>query len=207
MRQSHKQSTVHVESNSTVVVPFPVPKSDVGLVAALRSGHSDALRVLCERHSGELLRIATRILGPDDGVGAVVAEAVQRSLEKLDELTEPRALRIWLLSQVVAVARQRLRARRRWRWVGGRKQPSYPARSERCSEQLLVTYRVLDRMSDDQRIVFCLVVIHSMGLAEAAMLLGGSLASVRATLERAYASFGDHSRNEPSVLTQRKRFA
>jgi DNA-directed RNA polymerase specialized sigma24 family protein len=188
MSQSLDHSTGYVRSRSPVVVPFPVPNSDVGLVAALRVDHPGARRALCDRYSGELLEVATRILGPDARVESIVIETLRWSLARLDELTDPRLLRTWLLSRVIVLATQGVQARRPWGWLSG-------AHTDRefgkacCSEQLMSTYRVLDRMDIDKRVVFCLVAIHSMGLAEVAAVLGASLLAVKGTLAGAHAQF------------------
>jgi DNA-directed RNA polymerase specialized sigma24 family protein len=207
MRPSRRHTPTRIESSSSVVVPFPVPGSDVGLVTALRAGHVDAARVLCERHSGYLVRVAARILGPDQTLVTVVAEALHDSLETLEQLKDPRALRVWLVSRLVVAARQRLKARRRWRWLGLQRHSEASCNGERWSEQLLASYRVLDRLSDEQRIVFCLVIIHSMGLADVATALGFSLSQVRGALDKACDGFVRHSECEPTVCVRRLRSA
>jgi RNA polymerase sigma-70 factor, ECF subfamily len=207
MPQSRRQSASQVERGSSVVVPFPVPKSAVGLVTALRADHADAVYVLCERHSGCLLRVAARVLGPDESLVSVVAEAIQRSLAALDQLKDPHALRSWLLSQVVAAAQRRLRARRRWRWLLPRQSSNSSPDAKAYSERLLATYRVLDRMNDHQRVVFCLVVIDSMSLTEVAATLRATLGDVRLTLDKACKSFAHGCESEPSVLARALRSA
>lgn len=206
MRPSRHRAS-RVEPSSSVVVPFPVPDSDVGLVTALRAGHAEAVRVLCDRHSGYILRVAASILGPDDALTTVVADAMQRALETLDQLADPRVLRVWLVSRLVVVARQRLKARRRWRWLGLHWRSDASCCDLRWSGQLLASYRVLERLRDDQRIVFCLTVIHSMSLADVATVLGLSLSQVRALLDRASAGFARHAHAEPLISAQRLRSA
>jgi DNA-directed RNA polymerase specialized sigma24 family protein len=207
MPQSRRQSAYRVERGSSVIVPFPVPRSEVGLVTALRAGHSDAVFVLCERHSGYLLRLAARILGPDEFLVPVVADAVQRSLGMLDQLKDPHAFRAWLLSQLVVAARHRLRGRRRWRWLIPRKFSDPSPEGKFYSDRLMATYRVLDRLDDYPRIVFCLAVIDSMSLTEVAAALGITLADVRVTLDRACKSFARCCESEPLVLARTLRSA
>ena len=202
MRPS-RRNTPQIESTASVIVPFPVPRSDVGLVTALRAGHVDAVHVLCDRHSGYLLRVAARILGPDDALTAVVAEALHSGLHSLDQLKDARALRAWFVARVVVAARNRLKTRRRLRWFGiGRRRVARG--SQLWSDQLLATYRILDRMNDVSRIVYCLGVIHSMGLADVAVALGLSLSQVRSALDKACSQFSRYVVDEPSLLTSRK---
>lgn len=190
-----------------MVVPFPVPNSDAGLVKALRTGYPEAVRVLSERHFEELLRIAARILGPDTMLSAVATEAMRRALAKIDELEDPTKLKVWLTCRVVAACRARLRWRRYFGWI-------IPARTQEnvrgalgYSEQMLAAYRVLDRLGDRQRVMFCLVIIHAMSLAEVSTVLGLSLISARGMLDRACRDFARLSENEPSISRLRLRSA
>lgn len=187
-KQSRQQIRGRNAVAPSVVLLFPVPNSDMGLVAALRAGHPDARRALCERHSEELLRIATRILGPDASIGSVVVETLRHSLVRLRELDDPRSFRSWLLSLLVAAARRRLRARRRWTWLSG-EHPRNWFDIVRCSEPLVAAYCVLDRLPIEQRLAFCLVVIHSLGISEAAFVLGVSSLTLKRTLVAAHARF------------------
>lgn len=211
MGQSDRQSAAWYDRQSSVVVPFPVPKSDEGLVKALRAGYPEAVRALNERHSAELLRIAARILGPDAALCAVVTDAMRRALANLDELGDPTRLKLWLTSRVVAACRARLRWRRYFGWITPGKahalgQAQAPDASS-YSEQMLAAYRVLDRIGDKQRILFCLVVIHAMSLAEVTTVLGLSLISARAVLDRACRDFARLSESEPSISRLRLRSA
>jgi RNA polymerase sigma-70 factor, ECF subfamily len=198
MRHLRRQSDGQVDRGLAVIVPFPVPKSDTGLVAALRAGHPDAVRVLCERHSREMLRVATRILGPAQSVDATVVEAIHRSLVGLDSLKDPRCLRAWLISRVISVAREQLRMQRRWRWALWRNRQRTHEQGSSHSDLMSATYRVLNCLDDDQRVVFCLAFIHSMGIADVATSLGISLARTRALLDKACLNFADGCANEPS---------
>ncbi len=200
--QSREQSRGRFNAKLPVVRTFPVPNSDVGLVAALRADHPGAVRVLCERYSGELQEVAKAILGPDADVDPFVIGSLRWSLSHLEDLGDPRSLRVWLLSRLVVLAGRRLRVRRSLSWfrhananggVGG----------VHCSEQLASTYRVLDRLGVRGRVVFCLVVIHSMGLNDAALVLGTSSSAVRGQLTSVHAQFGRLARSNASHLARR----
>ncbi|HEY5955495.1 MAG TPA: sigma factor [Polyangiaceae bacterium] len=202
MRESRGHNAATAAMNAKVLV-FPVPESDVGLITALRAGHADAVRLLCERHSLYLKRVAARVLGPDAALSHVVAEALRHALHSVDQLAEPRALRTWLVCRLMAVVRRRLRARQRWYWAHPLN-TTVPWRDGLpWSDQLVATYRVLDRLSVDQRIAFCLMTIQSMGLAETAMVLGVPLGQARSTFHKACKRFNRYSRNEISIQSRR----
>lgn len=201
MRQLRPDYTTWHDPRTSVVVSFPVPSTDGGVVKALQAGHPGAIRALTERYSADLLRIAGRILGPDAKIDTLVTQALRRALARIDQLEDATKLRAWLTSQVISATRRRLRMRRVARWLpsaGKTPKLAEPGSGQpHFSAQLLASYRVLDRMSDDQRIVFCLVVIHAMSLAEAATLLEMSLITCRTSLDKACGNFMRYCQLEP----------
>jgi RNA polymerase sigma-70 factor, ECF subfamily len=209
MRQLRPDYATWQDPHTSVVVSFPVPSSDGGVVKALRAGHPGAIRALTERYSADLLRIASRILGPDAMIESVVTRALRRALARIDRLEDATRFRTWLTSQVVRATKRRLRLRRYGRWlqtsrfgnnlIGKDPNAEEPRRptEPRFSELLLASYRVLDRMNDDQRIVFCLVTLHAMSLAETATVLEIPLIKCRTLLDRACADFMRHCQREP----------
>lgn len=188
LRASREPGELHQVTPSPTIVMFPIPGTDFGLVDALRAGHPNARRALCSRHSGELLAVATRIFGPDCCVTPLVIDALQESLQHLEDLTEPRALRLWLLMRLAREARRTLRRRRLQRWLQG-EQSWTPSDSTRCTKQLAVTYRLLDLLDIDQRLAFGLVVIGAMQQREAAAVLGVSSAIIEQRLTAAKSNF------------------
>jgi DNA-directed RNA polymerase specialized sigma24 family protein len=200
--QPSKELPGQVGTRPSVVLRFPVPKTDAGLVAALRSGHPDAKEALCERYSGELLRIATRILGPNACVGSLVAGTIRRALECLDELPDSAKFRGWLLSLLVAAARRRLRDQRRWRWFSGA-QVEDRFDGVRASQETVSAYCLLDRLDIEQRVAFCLVVIDWMPPVDAARLLGVSWHVMKRWLAAAHVDFGRRARSEFPRLMRR----
>lgn len=209
MRQLRPDYATWQDPRTSVVVSFPVPASDSGVVRALRAGHPGAIRALSERYSGNLLRIASRILGPDRMLEHVVTRAVRRALTNIDQLEDATKLRVWLISHVVRATRRRLRFRRYERLLKSTRisqaltahAPTGKSANtaEPFSEQLLASYRVLERMNDEQRIVFCLVIIHALSLAEVATVLEISLIACRSLLDKACAGFMRHCQREPML--------
>ncbi|MGC4067613.1 MAG: sigma-70 family RNA polymerase sigma factor [Polyangiaceae bacterium] len=190
MRRSARQASAYRGREMATVLPFPVPQSDVGLVRGLRAGQSNAVRALCDRHGTELIRVAMRVLGPDPQVHSVVGEAVNRALSALDELEDPRELRHWLVNHLISAIRQRLRSRRKRRWFSllSRRRENDEVLSG-TSERQRNTYRQLDRLNDEERIVLCLTVFDGMEPSELATVLSTSVARVRRLLDRAELRF------------------
>jgi DNA-directed RNA polymerase specialized sigma24 family protein len=195
------------DSTQPVVLRFPVPRSDSGLVAALRVGHPDARSALCERHSGELLRIATRIMGPDACIGPLVVETLQQSLDNLQDLADPRLLRTWLLSRLLMAARGRLRAQHRWRGLIGCHIGNW-FDATRGSERLVSSYWILACLNVEQRMAFSLVEIDWMDPTEAAALLGVSEEIMKDWLGAAHTRFARLARSSfPRLIEQHSSLA
>jgi RNA polymerase sigma factor (sigma-70 family) len=189
MRLSITGARVAAPSEWATVVHLPVPHNDVGLVQSLLVGQPGAVQVLGERFGADLLRVGMRILGPDPALSAVVHAGVRRALDRLSELREPRELRQWLMMHLISVLCRRLRARRFTNRVGMllsvfRMSPGHNA-LQRSSSRNVTTYRLLDRLNDRERIVFCLSTFDGMYPAEIAATLETSVSNVRRLLERA----------------------
>jgi RNA polymerase sigma factor (sigma-70 family) len=193
IRPSAKRTVAVAGNNLATVLAFPVPHSDIGLVRGLRAGKLDALRVLCERYGSDLLCVGMRVLGPDVALQAMVVEGVLRALYLLEQLDNPRELRRWLVTHLIAVIRKRLRSRRRWGWLSRFCHAAMPSLEMKqlggYSEQLITTYRLLGRLNVDERIVLTLSTFGGMEPSELATVLGTSVARVRRLLKRAEAHF------------------
>jgi RNA polymerase sigma factor (sigma-70 family) len=131
-----------------------------------------------------------RVLGPDPQLSVVVGEAVSRALSALDELEQPAELRRWLLNHLISATRRRLRTRRQRRWFSlllNRRR--YEEVLAGTSERQRATYRLLNRLGDEERIALCLTAFDRMDPAELATVLSTSVSRVRRLLERAEMHF------------------
>jgi len=185
------------------VISMPVPRSEVGLVAALRHGQNGAIEALLERHGEPLYRVASRLLGPRSDPLPVVFESLRMAIDSLTLLRDPRALRIFLTSVLVARCMSRLRWRRVTRmlpcfgsgsgaWTGSKHHPA-------PSRLLEGTYRVLERLTVRERTVFVLRLLCEHELSEIAAILDLSTSQVRRAEARAEARFLALARTEPAL--------
>lgn len=186
------------------VVPFPIPDSDVGLVAALRAGHADANGTLFERHGRFMQRVLARILGPDPELLDVLHDVFVEALQSIDRLSDPKCLRAWLTSITVHTARGHIRRRRRRRILQylpfyALPQPIVFPTVEEWSQPLRATYRVLEKMSSDDRILIALRYIEQLELTEVAAAVGVSLATVKRRLSKASQQFFGLASTEPAL--------
>ncbi len=187
------------------VVQFPIPESDVGLVAALLAGRAYAATTLFERHGRYIQRVLGRILGPDPELLDVLHDVFVEAMQSIHRLGDPKCLRAWLTTIAVHTARGHIRRRRRRRILQylpfyAVPQVSVIPRNDEWSQPLRATYRVLDRMSDEDRILITLRYIEQLELTEVAAAVGLSLATVKRRLAKASQQFFGLAGTEPSLL-------
>ena len=70
--------------------------TDAGYVAKARSGDSDAFRVLVERHSRSLFRLAFRMTGNEQDAEVVVQESFLRAYRQLAKFDDRASFGTWL---------------------------------------------------------------------------------------------------------------
>lgn len=175
------------------------------LVAALGRGDEGAAAALFHEYAPLVERTIGRILGVDDDLADARQEVFLRALRSVQRMRDPQALTDWLLQITVCTAVDWIRKRKRRRWLlfveaGERGQePSFSV-DETGRAALRATYRVLDRMSIEERTVFALRHIDGMELTQVATACSCSLATMKRRLSRADARFELLARREPALL-------
>ena len=189
--------------SAAVVRPLAF-QSDRALVEAVRRGEPEACAVLFDRFAPHVRRVLARLLGVDDELGDALHDVFVQVLGSIDRLADPGALKAWVTTVAVYTARGRIRRRARRRWLrlrppGELPEPEAIEASYEVTEALRATYRVLDRLPVDERIVFALRFIEGMSLPEVAHACGVSLATTKRRLRRARAGFVQRARREPAL--------
>src|SRR6476620_8234865 len=87
--------------------------TDLGFVTKARAGDSDAYRVLVERHSRALFRLAFRMTGNQQDAEDVVQESFLRAYRQLAKFDERASLGTWLYRIAVHCSLHLLRSRKR----------------------------------------------------------------------------------------------
>ena len=184
------------------ILHLPIGESDVALVAALQAGRHDAAAVLFDRYGRLVARVLARVMGSDPEIPDLIQDVFVAALSSVRRLEEPDALRQWLTSIAVFVARGKIRSRTRWRFL--RLTPfdelpdtsSWPVPIE-ASEALRCTYRLLEELPANERIAFALRFIGQMELTDVARACGVSLATIKRRLVRAQKKFSHMARRHP----------
>jgi RNA polymerase sigma-70 factor, ECF subfamily len=175
------------------------------LVDKVAAGDAAAMATLFDVHAEMVERILARILGRDVDLADLLQDVFVRALEGIDRLTDPRLLRSWIAGIAVRTAREtiRARARRKWlRFLPGYELPEVPAPplDDEAREALRSAYAILERLSADDRIAFCLRNIEGMELLDVARACETSVSTVKRRLERAEQRFVALARREPALV-------
>jgi RNA polymerase sigma-70 factor (ECF subfamily) len=174
------------------------------LVLALRRGDEQAAAAFFREFSPLVERTIGRIVGFDDDLPDATQEAFLRAMRSMDRLRDPQALVDWLLQIAVFTATDWLRSRKRRRWLvffdpERHQEPAAPDPDDAGRDALRATYRVLDRMSMEERTVFALRFIDGMELSTVASACACSLATAKRRLTRAAARFHALARSERAL--------
>src|SRR6266567_3933767 len=87
--------------------------SDEAAAARAKAGDADAFRVLVERHSRPLFRLAFRMTGNEQDAEDVVQESLLRAFRKLGKFDERASFGTWLHRITVNCSLDVVRARKR----------------------------------------------------------------------------------------------
>lgn len=174
------------------------------LVRALKAGEPWAPAALFNRHAPDVQRVLVRVLGIDPELQDLIQDVFLAALEGIGRLDDPDRLRSWLVGICVHIARHRIRSRRRRWWmilVPHDKLPQPIAEPVDASERETVraTYRVLDQLHPDDRIVLALRLLEGMDVMDVAEAAGVSRATIKRRIARAQARFRFLAAAEPAL--------
>ncbi|MBZ5579926.1 MAG: sigma-70 family RNA polymerase sigma factor [Acidobacteriia bacterium] len=123
------------------------------LVAQARSGNADAFRVLVDRHSRGLFRVAFRMTGNEPDAEDVVQESFLRAYRQLGKFDQRASFGTWLYRITVNCALDLVRSRKRrgepWAADPGAEDPMQTAASgDPTPERLAFSGEVRERVAD-----------------------------------------------------------
>ncbi len=183
---------------------------DSSLVAALRNGSPGATAVLFDRYASHVQRVLLRVMGADGEVQDLVHDVFVQALSCVHQLTEASALKAWLTSIAIFVARGCIRRRKRRSWLRffpAEEVPEIPVHhaNHEVSEALKATYQVFERLPVDERIPLALRLIEGMDLPEIASACGVSLATIKRRIAKAEERFLKLTERDPVLREWTKR--
>jgi RNA polymerase sigma-70 factor (ECF subfamily) len=159
--------------------------NDLGLVTRTRAGDTDAFRVLVERHSRSLFRLAYRMTGNQQDAEDVVQDSFLRAFKQLARFDERASFGTWLYRIAVNCSLDLVRSRKR------RNELAPPADSDPVDptlslpslapspDRIAISGEVRDRvasamteLSASERTAFVLRHFEGMGIEEVSRVLG-----------------------------------
>jgi RNA polymerase sigma-70 factor (ECF subfamily) len=124
------------------------------------------------------------LVGRDAEVDDIVQEVFLQAMRGFSQIRDPQALKAWLATVTVRIARRRLQFRKFKAWVGMDDDPGYDcvASSAASPEQralLSRVYSVLDQIPIDQRLAWTLRTVEGEQVETVASMCGCSLATAK----------------------------
>lgn len=148
------------------------------------------LDALFRRYSAYVAAIGLKLLGNPEQVDDLVQDVFLAAQQKIESLQDPAAVRGWLATVTVRMARRRLRRRRLLTWVGLYEAPDISAAlavHSNQEERVLLTrvFDALDRLPVEQRLAWTLRYLEGERLQRVAELCGCSLATAKRRITQA----------------------
>jgi RNA polymerase sigma-70 factor (ECF subfamily) len=168
----------------------PPGRDDAALALALLGRDPRAAAEAWTLYSPMVLGFLHRFFGPGPDRQDLCQEVFLRFFKRIDELHEPAALRGFLMSICLGVARNELRRAKVRRWIrltSTGELPDAPmvGSSPESREALRRLYAVLDRAASEDRSLFVTRYVEQMEVAEVAAVHGLSFGTAKRRLARA----------------------
>ncbi|MFH9419699.1 RNA polymerase sigma factor [Streptomyces sp. NPDC017529] len=169
-------------------VPEP---SDALLAVRAGEGDEGAFEVLVRRHSAQLLRLATRLLGSRTDAEDAVQDAFVSAWRRIPEFRGDASFQTWMYRIVTNRCLNLLRARRPTQDLGSVPEPSAPehasspVRAAESTAAVEALTRAMAGLTPEQRACWVLRELHALPYEDIAEVVGISLQAVRGRVFRA----------------------
>ncbi len=178
------------------MLPMSASNDDNSLIAACRSGRTEAFGVLVQRYQDRLFPTMLRLTGSAEDALDLLQDAFLRAFEKLDKFQGESSFYTWIYRIAVNLAlSDRRRRKGAIRVIGATRvdaldPPGDPTRSdptlplERAERDHLIQ-AALNALADDHRAVVVMKEFDGLRYEEIATVLGVPVGTVRSRLHRA----------------------
>ncbi len=183
------------------VVALPRPAcSDEELVHGLVEQRPAAVAELLHRHSDLVRGVLVRTLGNSHDVDDLCQETFLTIMRRCHTLRDPSALRSFVVSVAIRLARNEVRKRALRRFVGldaSQDLPCAHPHDAAIAQGIRHLYAALDQLDANSRVAFVVRFVEGFDLTETAAACGCSLATVKRRLVRAQRRFEAIARRDP----------
>ena len=176
---------------------------DAALARALLARDPRAALEAWSAYAPMVLRLVRRFFGPGCDGQDLCQEVFLRLFKRIDELRDPAALRGFLISIALGVARNELRRARVRRWIrltssGELPEVASPVAWDPEARQATAhLYAILGRLSAEDRSLFITRQVEKMEVAQIAIVHGLSLATTKRRLARMSQRVGARMTRDP----------
>jgi RNA polymerase sigma-70 factor (ECF subfamily) len=178
-----EREATELADESAEIVAAPRTKSDAPPAS---------IEQLYRAHSSYVAGIALRLLGRDAEVDDVVQDVFLSAWKGITALRDPGAVKGWLATVTVRIARRKLRMRRVKQFFRFDDDPdsayeNVPAPGASAEERVLLAkiYALLDGLPVDQRLAWTLRYVERQQLEDVAKMCGCSLATAKRRISAA----------------------
>lgn len=200
--------SVHLRLVQKSHPPDRPPEAEPARAELLRGLHARnpaAERRLLDTHAALVERILFRILGDIRSLEDMVQDVFARVFSRIDDVREPEALKPFITSVTVFVAREALRKKRRHRWLSFFASDDLPevaaSVDAEAREGVRAFYRALETLDPDERVAFTLRIVERQELTEVAAACNVSVATVKRRVQRAEATFVERCKRDEVLST------
>ena len=179
--------------------------SDEAIVRGIVDKQESAAAALWARYGRLVYRLAERALGSPHEAEDLTQDVFVCLLNKIRGLRDASSLRSFVVSVTIRTLKWQLRRKRRRQWwvdltrTGGL--PEIAVQGGDVEQVLHRFYRLLDKLSADDRVVFVLRRVDGMQLQDVADATGHSLATVKRRLVKADTQLSRWMEREPLLVT------
>jgi len=180
-------------------------RDDAALALALRARERGAAAQAWVRFSPLVLGVLRRFFGPSSPDRQDLCQEVfLRFFARIDELRDPGALRGFLMGICLGVAQNELRRVRVRRWirltpVGELPEVAGPGMDPEAREAAWRFYRLLERVSVEDRTLFLARYVEKLEIGELAEVVGLPLSTAKRRLARATRRIGAKMSRDPAL--------
>ena len=149
----------------------------------------------------QIASTALRILGRPDEADDLVQDVFLAARRSVERIRHPGAIRAWLMTATIRLARHRLRVRRLRGFFHLDEEADYRQLADGGASPfhralLASIYQVLDKLPVEQRIAWILRHVEGEELEQVALMCGCSLATVKRRIASAHARIEETFRHE-----------
>jgi len=177
-------------------------RDDATFVADIVAKQPAAIAELFDRYDSLVRRTLVRALGNARDLDDLTQDTFLTVIRRCATLRDPSALRSFVVSVSIRIARNELRKRSIRRFVGlddGVTSPVVGPHDAEVAEGIRRVYEAIERLGTDGRLAFVLRHVEGYDLAETAALCECSLATIKRRLARAEARFEAIAKADPAL--------